>query len=109
MIFDVVRNSPSRRMVGSLRENGFYLTANPGLSQLSFGFWTSLRSSKRVIFGASSGKNEDLAYLRGLIEAGNLRPVVDRRYPLEQMAEAHGYAESGQKLGNIAISVGPRK
>ncbi len=105
VIFDVVRNSPSRRMVRSLSESGCYLTANPGLSQLFHGLWVRMTSNKRVIFGASSGTSEDLAYLRGLIEAGKLRPVIDRSFPLAQMADGHRYAETGQKQGNIVISI----
>ena len=104
VIFDVVRNSSSSRMVRSLRQNGAYLTANPGLSQVMLALWSRITSSKRVVLGVSGATNEDLAYLRGLIEAGKIRPVVDRRFPLEQVAEAHRYAESGEKMGNIVIS-----
>jgi NADPH:quinone reductase-like Zn-dependent oxidoreductase len=105
VIFDVVRGTPSGRMVRSLNENGCLLMANPGFLQIVRARWASRGSKKRVSFAASGGTSEDLAYLGSLVEEGKLCPVTDRRFPLEQMAEAHRYAETGQKLGNIVVTV----
>jgi NADPH:quinone reductase-like Zn-dependent oxidoreductase len=105
VIFDVVRNTPSGRMVRLLTEDGCLLMANPGFSQIVRAKWASSGNKKRVVLGASSGTSGDLAYLRGLVEAGRLHAVIDRTFPLEQMVEAHRYADNGQKLGNIVVVV----
>jgi NADPH:quinone reductase-like Zn-dependent oxidoreductase len=105
VIFDVVRGTASEGMVRSLNENGWLLMANPGLLQIVRARWAARGSNKRVSFVPSSATGEDLAYLGSLVDEGKLRPVTDRRFPLEQMADAHRYAETGQKLGNIVITV----
>jgi NADPH:quinone reductase-like Zn-dependent oxidoreductase len=104
VIFDVVGKLTLSRTHKSLKPNGTYLLANPS-SQILQGLWTSWRSDKKVIMQTASGTISDLRYLRGLIEDGKIRTVIDRTYPLEQIVEAHRYVEAGGKLGNVVITV----
>ena len=104
-ILDVVSKSSFSDCIKALKKNGRYLIANPGLSKRIRGKWTSMRSNKKVIFGSVKPKTEDLLLLKELIEAEKLKSVIDRRYPLEEIAEAHRYVETGQKKGNVVITV----
>lgn len=105
IVFDVVGRAPFRRIARLLRPGGRYVVANPHTAQLIRGLWTSLTSDRKLIVSSGAATSEHLRTLTDLLEAGELRPVVDRRYPLEQTAEAHRYAETEQKLGNLVIVV----
>jgi len=104
VIFDVVGTISLSRCARSITQNGTYLLANPA-SQMLQGLWARMTSSRKVIMQTSSPTTGDLVFLRGLIEEGKLRTVIDRTYPLDQIVEAHRYVEKGGKLGNVVITV----
>jgi NADPH:quinone reductase-like Zn-dependent oxidoreductase len=110
IIFDVVGKSSFSRCKGSLTQKGFYLSAPLRLPILLQMLWTSKIGSKKAKFSATGLRPvpERLIFLKELIElieVGKIISVIDRRYPLEQTAEAHRYVEKGHKKGNVVITV----
>jgi len=106
IIFDTVGKTRIPRTRRSLAENGRYVFATFGLPKLLQMVWLSKINRVNVVFGLLEETSADLDYLRALAEAGKLKAVVDRTYPMEQAAEAHRYVESGQKIGNVVLIIG---
>ena len=110
VIFDTVGKSSFSRCKNSLTQTGIYLTPVLKLGILLQMLWTSMVGSKKAMITfaglrSASEKAEDLIFLKELVEAGKIKPVIDRCYPLEQAVEAHRYVETGHKKGNVIITL----
>ena len=105
LIFDVLGKSSFTRCKNSLKPDGRYLLASFKMKQLLQMLWTSLTADRKVICALSTAKPEDLTFIKELVEAGKLKSIIDRQFPLEQTAEAHRYVETGHKKGHVVITV----
>ena len=107
VIFDTVGKRSFSQCKGSLTQKGVYLTTVPSLAVMAQMAWTAKIGSKKAVFVAAGLKQnkENLIFLRELFEAGKIKTVIDRCYPLEQTAEAHRYVEIGHKKGNVVITI----
>jgi len=104
-IIDTVGKSPFWGSVSSLNENGTYLNENPGVFNGIRARRVSRRTGKKVITWEGSYSAKNLLRLKELIEVEAIKPVIDRRYLLEQIAEAHRYVETDQKKGNVVVTI----
>lgn len=111
IIFDAVGKSSFSHCKKALSPGGIYLSTVPTLSLLAQMLLTSKSCRSKAVF-TSTGlrkpeeKKEDLIFLKRLIETGKIKPVVDRIYSLERMADAHRYVETGHKKGSVAVTAG---
>jgi len=105
VIFDAVGKSPFSGCMRSLKKEGIYLQAVAAPALMVRMRWTSMISSKKLIGGTATPETENLIFLKELVEAGKIKPVIDRCFPLEQIVEAHRYVEKGHKKGNVVITV----
>jgi NADPH:quinone reductase-like Zn-dependent oxidoreductase len=105
IIFDAVGKRSFSQCKGSLKQGGVYLLSVPTLAIFLQMLWTSMIGNKKAILGVPKSSIKDLVFLKELIEVGKIKAVIDRTYPLEQMAEAHRYVDTGRKKGNVVITV----
>lgn len=108
-VFDAVGKSTFGHCRRLLKPGGAYLSSElgPGGQNLLLPLVTPLFRRRKVLFPFPVEGQEMVRFLRELMEAGELRPVVDRRYPLERIVDAYRYVETGQKIGNVVITVVP--
>jgi NADPH:quinone reductase-like Zn-dependent oxidoreductase len=105
VIFDAVGKQSFKRCRESLEPGGFYLPTD-GAVNLILTLMPSRKGAKRVVFMIPPRQTkQDVLFLKGLIEAGKYKPVIDRRYPLEDVIEATRYVETQQKTGNVVLTV----
>jgi NADPH:quinone reductase-like Zn-dependent oxidoreductase len=112
VIFDTVGKSGFTRSMNSLKRGGAYvLVGGSGtlaslLGLLVRGLWLALTGTAKVIGGMARAEAGDQAFLKGLIETGKLKTVIDKRYSLDEIAEAHRHAEAGHKKGHVVVLLG---
>jgi NADPH:quinone reductase-like Zn-dependent oxidoreductase len=104
IIFDTRGKTTFSGCKNSLKLKGIYLAGAGGPQVFVQMLWTSM-TGKKVLAGVAPESKEDLIFLKELVEAGKIKPVIDRCYPLEQTADAHRYVDQGHKKGNVVITV----
>jgi len=105
VIFDTVGKTSVPRTKKSLQKNGWYLLATFGLPMLVQLLWVSKNGSPNLEYGTLTETTKDLLWVKELVETGVIKPTIDRCYPMERAAEAHRYVESGQKIGNVIVTL----
>jgi NADPH:quinone reductase-like Zn-dependent oxidoreductase len=105
VILSMVAGTSYARAIRVLEPGGRYLIANPKLSDMFNAAITNWTSDKTVVFEFAAEKKEELQELKTMIEAGHIKPVVDRIYPMDQVVEAHHRVEQEQRLGSVVLSM----
>ncbi len=104
VIFDIVGKAPYFASLRRLNKNGTYLLSNPTFARMFLGLFVGL-GSKKSVTGISGRTAADLEYLMGLVENGDIEPVIDSKFELGQIQQAHSYVDSGMKKGSVVVTI----
>jgi NADPH:quinone reductase-like Zn-dependent oxidoreductase len=105
LIFDILGKGSFSKVKASLKEKGIYLSVSFKMKKLFQMLWTSIMGGKKVICSLAVPKQEDLIFIKDLIENGKMTAIIDKTFPLEKTSEAHRYVENGEKKGHVVITV----
>jgi NADPH:quinone reductase-like Zn-dependent oxidoreductase len=105
VIFDVLGRSEFSKCKKVLAPNGKLFYSSFKLKQLMQSMWTGWFGSQKVICGLAPGSKKDLLAVKEMAEAGKLKVVIDKVFPMEEAAQAHAYVESGHKTADVIISM----
>ena len=105
VILSMVAKSSFSKCIKALKPRGRYLMANPKITDMLRSVLISIFSNKTAIFAFAGEKEQELVALKEMIEAGKIKPVIDKIYSFKQAAEAHRRVETEQRLGMVVISV----
>jgi len=105
VVMDCVGNAPFERVDRAIKPGGALLLVVVDLKGMLGAAGNARRSGKLVNAKAVTPRGEDLAFLTRMAEAGKFKPVIDRRYTLDEIAEAHRYLDTGRKRGNLVVSL----
>ncbi len=106
-VFDTVGKSSFTKSKHLIKDGGIYISSELGwmAQNIFYSIFTPFLGTKKVIFPIPSDIKGSLVFIRELLEQGKFKPLIDRRYPLEKIADAYRYVESGEKMGNVIINV----
>lgn len=104
IIFDTVGTTTFAQSHNSLKEKGVYLHAVMVAAEIKAS-WFALTTGKKVVGGTPTVHPDPLGFLTECLEAGAIKPIIDRRYPMTEIVEAHRYVDTGRKKGAVVITV----